>query len=190
MHLYATREGQTRKVAEHLAAALHVRGLRHVKLLDIRHHQDPIHIDEFAGVILAASVHSGKHEPEMVTFVRDHQNELEKVRTAFLSVSLSEAGAERSDTTPQQHANFVADVEKTLATFLKQTGWRPARIEPVAGALLYSKYNFLIRFVMRRIAKKSGGDTDTSHDYVYTDWNALDRFAEEFVEGLPVEAVT
>jgi menaquinone-dependent protoporphyrinogen oxidase len=59
-------------------------------------------------------------------------------------------------------------------------------------ALRYTRYNSLVRLVMRQISKKEGGDTDTSRDYEYTDWGAVDRFAVEFlseVEGnRPVEA--
>jgi menaquinone-dependent protoporphyrinogen oxidase len=40
---------------------------------------------------------------------------------------------------------------------------------------------------MKRIAKKSGGDTDTSRDYEYTDWAALDRFLEQFAAEIPGE---
>jgi menaquinone-dependent protoporphyrinogen oxidase len=74
----------------------------------------------------------------------------------------------------------MAIVDKLLA----ETGWRPRRIELVAGALLYTRYNFLVRFVMRQISKAEGGDTDTSRDYEYTDWAAVDRFALEFVEDI------
>ena len=56
--------------------------------------------------------------------------------------------------------------------------------ELVAGALLYTRYNFLVRFVMRQITKAEGGDTDTSRDYEYTDWDAVDRFAEAFARQL------
>jgi hypothetical protein len=53
----------------------------------------------------------------------------------------------------------------------------------VAGALLYSKYNPLVRFVMKRIAKEAGAATDTSRDYEYTDWVGLDRFVVELAEA-------
>lgn len=96
----------------------------------------------------------------------------------------SEAGAERSDATPAEHARFVADVHKVLERFFAETGWHPQRVQPVAGALLYTHYNFLIRLVMQHIAKHAGGSTDTSRDHEYTDWVALDQFvaavAEEF----------
>jgi menaquinone-dependent protoporphyrinogen oxidase len=49
----------------------------------------------------------------------------------------------------------------------------------VAGTLAYSRYNFIIRFVMKRIARKNGAPTDTSRDYELTDWAALDRFVGE-----------
>jgi menaquinone-dependent protoporphyrinogen oxidase len=36
---------------------------------------------------------------------------------------------------------------------------------------------------MRRIARGKGSpDTDTSRDYVYTDWASVKGFAEEFLE--------
>jgi menaquinone-dependent protoporphyrinogen oxidase len=37
---------------------------------------------------------------------------------------------------------------------------------------------------MKRIARKSGGSTDTSRDHDYTDWAALDLFVQEFVEAI------
>jgi len=118
----------------------------------------------------------------MLQFVKKHRGELECLPTAFLSVTLSEAGAERSDVTTEENAQFVADVQKVLDRFFAETGWHPERVKPVAGALLYTQYNFLIRFVMKRIAKHAGGSTDTSRDYEYTDWVALDRFVAELVE--------
>jgi menaquinone-dependent protoporphyrinogen oxidase len=45
---------------------------------------------------------------------------------------------------------------------------------------MYSKYNWFIRFVMKRIARRAGASTDTSRDHEFTDWVALDRFVNEF----------
>jgi menaquinone-dependent protoporphyrinogen oxidase len=38
--------------------------------------------------------------------------------------------------------------------------------------------------MMRMIVGAAGGDTDTSRDYEYTDWPAVDRFAQEFAARL------
>jgi menaquinone-dependent protoporphyrinogen oxidase len=43
--------------------------------------------------------------------------------------------------------------------------------------------------MMRLIAGAAGGDTDTSRDYEYTDWEAVERFAMDFAARLhPVRA--
>ena len=49
---------------------------------------------------------------------------------------------------------------------------------------MYREYNVLIRWVMRRIARASGGSVDTTQDHIYTDWQALDRFVALFLESL------
>ena len=178
--LYATREGQTEKIAQYVARTLSTAGFDSVDIRDAKDSGDGICVGDYAAMVVAASVHLGEHEPEIIDFVKTHRYGLEKLPTAFLSVSLSEAGAERVSATAEQHTRFAADVEKALNKFFQQTGWTPSAVIPVAGALPYSKYNWLIRFVMKRIASKVGGDTDTSHDYEYTDWPALERFIAEF----------
>ena len=55
-----------------------------------------------------------------------------------------------------------------------------AAVAVVAGALPYTRYSPLTRWMMRRIVAKAKGDTDTSRDYEYTDWEAVRRFAGEF----------
>ena len=59
---------------------------------------------------------------------------------------------------------------------MKETGWHPARILPVAGALTYSRYNFLVKWIMRRIARRAGFDGPATRDYEFTNWPAVDRF--------------
>jgi menaquinone-dependent protoporphyrinogen oxidase len=59
----------------------------------------------------------------------------------------------------------------------------------VPGALLYAQYNFLIRFIMKRISEASGGSTDTSRDHIYTDWRGLDGFVTGFIVQLYPPAV-
>jgi len=176
--LFATREGQTQKIAEFVAASFRRRGLDAV----LRNVTESAALDlrRCAAVVLAASVHAGKHEPEMVRFVRNNIAVLDAIPSAFLSVCLSEAGVERSANEPAARARFEADVRKLIADFERETGWRARRVKAVAGALLYSHYNFALRYIMKRIARSAGGDADTSRDYEYTNWKELDRFVDEF----------
>jgi menaquinone-dependent protoporphyrinogen oxidase len=178
---YATREGHTARIAEHIASKLRSRGL-HVRVHNVQKSSNSVRLKDYGAAILAASVHAGQHEREIAEFVRTHLIQLQDLPSAFLSVTLSEAGAERPDATPEEHARFTDDVEKVIDQFCKETQWRPKWIKPVAGALLYTKYNILTRFLMKRIAREAGAETDTSRDYVYTDWAVLDRFIETFVK--------
>ena len=182
--LYATREGQTRRIAGHMAASLRARGFT-VSIHDVAV-QLPMDFDltRCAGAILAASIHIGKHEREMVAFVKEHRSQLERMPCMFLSVSMSQAGAEDASATPRRRARTTANVNKTIRKFLDQTGWKPARVHPVAGALLYRQYRFPVRLMMRLIAKVVGASTDTTRDHEFTDWRALDRFAEELAQDV------
>jgi menaquinone-dependent protoporphyrinogen oxidase len=176
--LYATREGQTRHIAEHLAATARARGLA-ADVVAAAHLPPGFELSSYQAAILAAPVHSGKHAAEMVRFVKNHLAGLEAMPAAFLSVSLTEATVEDPSAPPELHAQAAADVQRMIDLFLADTGWHPARIRAVAGALMYTKYNFLIRFVMKRIARQAGGSTDTSQDHEYTDWADLDRLLDE-----------
>ena len=180
--LYATREGHTRRIAEHVAAELRLHSL--TPLVQDARAASPFDASAYEGVILLASAHVGRHEREMVGFVREHRSELEKLPTAFLSVSLSEAGAEMQGAPAEKRELAEKGVKEMIDRFLDETGFHPTRVKPLAGALLYTKYNVLVRFVMKHIAKQSGGSTDTSHDHEYTDWAALDRFVGEFAASL------
>jgi Flavodoxin domain/Protein of unknown function DUF86 len=115
----------------------------------------------------------------------NHVDALNRMPAALLSVSLSEAGAEDIKSPPARRARAAADAQKMINALLQETGWHPGRIKAVAGALLFTKYNFLLRFVMKRISRQAGGATDTSKDHEYTDWKALDDFIDEFVQAIP-----
>jgi menaquinone-dependent protoporphyrinogen oxidase len=174
---FATREGHTRKIAERLATDLRAHRVE-TDLFDVSLPR-PVDWAKYSTACVAASVHAGHHEPEMIAFVKQHRGQLERLSAPFISVTLSEAGVEDPKRTTAEREQAAADVQKMIDVFVDDTGWRPDRVLPVAGALAYSKYNFVVRFVMKRIARKAGAPTDTSRDYDFTDWPALDRFAGE-----------
>ncbi len=60
--------------------------------------------------------------------------------------------------------------------------WSPTIKETVAGGLAYRRYGLLKRWMMKRIARDAGGDTDTSKNHEYTDWQAVDQFVTEFLQ--------
>jgi menaquinone-dependent protoporphyrinogen oxidase len=183
---FATREGQTCRIAERIAEDLRHRGVD-VDLEDVRAPRASIPWDAYGAVCVAASVHGGRHEREAIAFVRAHREELVRASAAFVSVTLSQAGAQDAHADPNRQREAARDVQQMIDTFVGETGWHPSHVLPVAGALMYRRYNFLIRFVMKRIARKAGAPTDTSRNYEFTDWPAVDRFVDQVL--LPAEAL-
>ena len=97
--VYATREGHTRKVADHIAATIRARD-REVDAIDAAALPPDLDLARYQLVVLAASLHMGKYEREIIAFAKGHHGELDCVPTAFLSVSLAEATIE-DETRPQ-----------------------------------------------------------------------------------------
>jgi menaquinone-dependent protoporphyrinogen oxidase len=176
---YATREGQSELVAQRVASDVRSRTIEAdvINVKDIRGHVD---WDAYDAAFVIASVHAGHHEKEMIEFVQRSKGELERLNAAFLSLTLSQAGAELESNTLAQREAAHADALRMVATFATETGWRFEHSLTVAGALRYSKYNFLVRWVMKRIARKAGFDGTTSRDYEFTNWPAVDRFVTEY----------
>jgi menaquinone-dependent protoporphyrinogen oxidase len=179
---YATREGHTRHIAEHIAVDLKAQKVD-IDVYDVKTLLEPIDWSVYATACVAASVHLGHHEPEMIAFAKRHRDKLEQLDGAFVSVTLSQAGAQDSHRSTAERQAAAADVQRMVDVFVHETGWQPVHVLSVAGALAYSQYNFVVRFVMKRIARQQGAPTDTSRDYVFTDWQRLDQFVNDLVDG-------
>jgi len=169
--VFATREGQTQKVAERIAATLRSSG-HAVELRDLERSAPKMDLSGFQAIFVGSPVRAEGYLRPVVRFAREHRAALDRVPSAFFSVGLAVLS--------KAHDGRAQTLE-IVARFVTRTGWHPRRVELVAGALPWSKYGFLVRLVMKRIVRKEGGDTDTSRDYEYTDWPAVDAFAREFV---------
>jgi menaquinone-dependent protoporphyrinogen oxidase len=172
---YATTEGQTGRIAEVLAGHLRDAGLDSQAIDVTSARAAAFSWTRTRAAVLAASVHAGSHQPEAESFVRAHLAEFNDRPSVFLSVSLAICSAVPSE----------ADAARATADRLPaQLGWKATRVVCVAGRLAYTQYGLLKRFVMRRIAAKSGGPTDTSRDHEMTDWSQVLAVAADLTERL------
>ncbi len=172
--VYGTTEGHTAKVANHIAD----QGRKAGHEVDVVHGAElpeDLDLDRYDTVLVGASLHEGRHQRYIQRFVKEHRDLLEKKRATFFQVSLASA---IRDEEHERHAREAVD------DFIGATGWKPAKVEYFGGALLYTKYNWMKRALMKMISKQEGRDTDTSRDYEYTDWNRVDGFAEEVFGSL------
>jgi menaquinone-dependent protoporphyrinogen oxidase len=166
---YATTEGQTRRIAERFAARLHEHGLDSGAIAIASAEAGTIDWRQVRGACLAASLHRQHHQAEAVAFATRHHRELSDVPSLFISVSLSAAS---------KNASEVQAAATLAQAFTVDTGWTPWKTATVAGRLAYTQYNWLVRWMMRRIARKEGASGDTSRDHEYTDWDEVARLAD------------
>jgi menaquinone-dependent protoporphyrinogen oxidase len=178
--VYGTTEGQTRKIAEFIAERLRSQGQK-VTVVDSATPAAEQLMPVYAGAFVGGSLHQHRHQSSLVHFVKANATWLNAIPTAFFSVSLAAAGPD---------AGAQAEARKLADEFVADTGLKPCMVRLVAGALKYTRYDFFKRFIMRMIAKHAGGDTDTSQDHEYTDWDDVRRFVDEYLELLRQSSFT
>jgi menaquinone-dependent protoporphyrinogen oxidase len=168
--LYGTTDGHTTKIATKLGETFRALGCDATVA-----HAGRVATDawpeRYDGIVVAASIHMGSYQRPVRRWVQAHAAQLSRIPSAFLSVCLAVL---------EQRPEVHQEVQDIILRFLRRTGWRPTVVKPVAGAVPYTRYGWLKRRIMRRMVARVSGDTDTTRDYEYTDWEDLDAFAREF----------
>jgi menaquinone-dependent protoporphyrinogen oxidase len=167
--VYASKHGHTGKIAARLADTLEQDGAP-VTLHRLGEGAEAPSPQDFDAVVVGASIHAGKHQGEVVEWAERHRAALATIPSAFFSVCLTAA----DDTEESRIAT-----RGYLDDFVERSGWTPGRMTTFAGALQYREYDFATRLLMRLLMKRGGHPTDASHDYDYTDWDAVEDFARE-----------
>ena len=167
--IYGTTDGHTAKVAQRIGSTIREQGIETEVVEAGTRDVTP---QLYGGIVVCASLHARGYQRAITRWVTEHATVLRFKPTAFVSVCLGVLQAE---------ASVQNDLDAIITRFEKSTGWQPSMVKKVAGALLYRKYGWIKRWVMKRIVTKAKGDTDTSRDYEYTDWNDVRAFATTFV---------
>lgn len=167
---FASREGQTAKIAHHVARRVEDDGSL-VRLIDIRANESEAGADEYDAMLIAGSVHVGRFDPELAAFITRHIAALRRCPSAFLPVSLSAASHEESERSA---------IDEIAQGYLAELGWVPDAVHHVAGAVHDRKLNALERTVLHAIVDSKGVERHPSGDTELTDWAKLDAFVRSF----------
>lgn len=169
-----SRFGQTEKIAlwlkQRLApfcAQVHVH-----KIIDA---SDSIKIDlnHYDLVIIGAPVYGQRFSMDLVQWAKTFSAALHTKMCVLYTVS-GNAG----DLRPEARA---AD-DMLLKKFMNETGLNPTYVASFGGAIHYTKYNFLMKLVMRAISRRANGSTDTTRDLELTNWNQVDAFVHAILD--------
>jgi menaquinone-dependent protoporphyrinogen oxidase len=177
--VYGSLYGQTAKVGRRIAEQLTNAGVR-VTVLKGDAMLSELRIADYDGIVVGASVIRGRYQDYIERFVTQNLAALQRVPSAFFGVSGSAAS---KSATERVAADYI------MQAFLAKTGWRPALTASVAGAMAFTKYNWLMRLVLKWISSREGGPTDTSRDHEMTDWAQVARFARDFAGLLDASAL-
>ena len=166
---YATRDGQSRRIAEHIYRRLDdgqlLPGPRDL-LLDL---PTPAELAQARLIVLIAAVRYGKHLPELERFLSAYCALPSPPPLALASVNLS---ARKPGKTTSSGNPYL---RKTIA----RHRLAPAAAVAFAGRLDYRRYSWRDRLIIRFIMLLTGGPTDPDTCIEYTSWSAVDEFADQ-----------
>jgi menaquinone-dependent protoporphyrinogen oxidase len=169
--VYATDHGQTGKIVSRIADRLNEEG-HEATLWNADALPGHPALDRYDALLVAGSVHYGRYQRLLGDFVRWNLASLNTMPSAFVSVCGALAGS---------WAEGKAEARKYVETFSRETGWRPGIRRSFAGAVRYTEYGLITRWIMKLISWRTGRPTDTSRDWEFTDWDAVDRLAAELL---------
>ena len=170
--IYHSVEGQAEKIAHQIARSVADQG---VCADTFPVSSAPASLWTYDAIIAGGSVHLGRHHKDLLAYIRKHVSQLRARHSAFFSVSMTAANGDDESR---------ALIREIVDAFLDDADWHPDAVAIFAGALPYSQFGFLKRHLVKQFARRMGQPTDTSRDYEFTDWDAVDRFAAGVVAGL------
>jgi menaquinone-dependent protoporphyrinogen oxidase len=176
--LYGTHDGHTAKIAE--AAGLAAAGDDWT--VDLRHCRDvpsDFSLSNYDAAIVASPLMAGHYRPYVREVVQRLSSQLNSIPSALLSVSWT--------ATRQRWVPAIKTLDEADRDFFEATGWHPSRVIRVGGAILYRRHNPFARWIWSLIIRKSGGPSDRSHDYDFTDWSAVERETLSFLSFARIE---
>lgn len=168
--IYGTTEGQTRKVAGFLQKEFE--SLDHKVTMSDANSAPPAP-DGYDIVIIGASMHMERYQEPVLYYVREHHAVLNKITSAFYSVSLTAASDDEAS---------WQELRQITEHFLAAARWKPRAVEYVAGALRFTRYDFFKKFILRQIAKRADPSATSGEDKEYTNWDALKLFCQKVTQ--------
>tara|TARA_B100001113_G_scaffold315385_1_gene281587 strand:+ start:646 stop:1170 length:525 start_codon:yes stop_codon:yes gene_type:complete len=164
--IFSTTDGHTKKICEKIASFLNNETSPKIVSLN---EATKLNLSEFQRIIIGASIRYGKHSKELYRFIELNKKTLDQKPSVFFSVNVVARKFEKN--TPETNPY--------VKKFLKISKWQPSKLGVFAGKVDYPSYNFFDKYIIKLIMFITGGPTDTSQTYEFTDWSKVENFAKE-----------
>lgn len=164
---YATRDGQSRRIAERIANRLADHGISALPhdLVGVR--VTPPSLAAARLVVVVAAVRYGRPLPEADQFLASYRTLRDPPQLVLLSVNL----------TARKPGKDTVEGNAYLRKSIARHRLAPALALAIAGRLDYSRYGWLDRQLIRFIMKLTGGPTDPTTCIDFTPWDVVDDVA-------------
>ena len=169
---YATRDGQSRRIAERIAGRLMERGIPALPHDLAAAMPAPQKLAEMRLVAVVAAVRYGRHLPEAEHFLAIYRALRAPPPLVLLSVNL----------TARKPGKDTAQGNVYLRKSIARHRLTPALALAIAGRLEYPRYGWLDRQAIRFIMLLTGGPTDPKICVEYTAWNEVDDVAQRIAD--------
>lgn len=164
---YATRDGQSRLIAERIARGLADRGIPAPPVDLAGASLDCSALAAAQLVVLVAAVRYGRPLPEAEKFLASYRALRQPPELVLLSVNLTARKPGKNTTAGNVYLRKSIDRYRLA----------PVLALAIAGRLDYSRYGWLDRQIVRFIMKLTGGPTDSRTCIDYTPWDVVDDVA-------------
>jgi len=166
---YATRDGQSRRIAEHISHQLAA-----ASVFATPQDAAKVRVADLAGssvVVLVAAIRYGRHLPEAERFLEVYRSLSSPPPLALASVNL----------VARKTVKTTVAGNPYLRKFIARHRLAPAVAVAFAGRLDYRRYGWLDRQIIRFIMLLTGGPTAPDTCVEFTSWPAVDEFAARIV---------
>ena len=168
---YGTRYGSTAEVAERIGKVLRENGLT-VRIVDIKEEDPPSDLSDFDLVIVGSGILAGRWTKEPIEFLKKNKEILAEKDVALFVVC---AYAANPETRHDAFENYLVAVGKDLDPIT------PISLGFFGGVIDFSKYNFAIRALMKRMVKSNAEDREVSEYMDLRDWEEIESWAKSLV---------
>tara|TARA_Y100001935_G_scaffold37902_1_gene30269 strand:- start:313 stop:837 length:525 start_codon:yes stop_codon:yes gene_type:complete len=168
--IYSSTDGHTKAICGRIIKSFNDKNL--IELLTLKEALK-VDLSKYTKIIIGASIRYGKHSKELYKFVNSNKNILDQKESVFFSVNVVARKLEKNS----------PDTNPYIKKFLKKSKWKPKKIGVFAGKVDYPNYKFIDKYIIKFIMIITGGPTDTSRSFEFTDWSKVDQFARELVRN-------
>jgi len=169
--LYATHDGQARRIATRIAARLADCGFEATPRDLADGAPTGAEIGAAPLVVLVAAVRYGRHLPQAERFLATYRRASPQSPLAFISVNLTARKPGKNNATHNAY----------LRKSIRRHGLVPVLAQAVAGRLAYPHYRWWDRQIIRLIMTLTGGPADPRTCTEFTDWAEVDAIATRIV---------